>query len=88
MNNALPDLALDAYQAATESSTVRSRAFLTDLLMIASIREKLSDTMDEDTDLKLLTIEAKVARAEGDDDSAVELLTKIVERDSLNGDAL
>ncbi|MFL2833798.1 MAG: tetratricopeptide repeat protein [Coraliomargaritaceae bacterium] len=102
MNNALPDLALDAYQAATEMASAgdskplvraaellaRTGSFDQSKLMIASIREKLSDTMDEDTDLKLLTIEAKVARAEGDDDSAVELLTKIVERDSLNGEAI
>ena len=102
MNNALPDLALDAYQAATEMASAgdsktlvraaellaRTGSFDQSKLMIASIREKMSDTMDEDTDLKLLTIEAKVARAEGDDDSAVELLTKIVERDSLNGEAI
>lgn len=102
MNNALPDLALGAYQSATKMATAgdskpliraaellsRTGSFDQSKTMIGSIREKLGETMDEDTDLKLLTIEAKVARAQGDDDSAVELLTKIVERDSLNGEAI
>ncbi|MDP4878380.1 MAG: tetratricopeptide repeat protein, partial [Opitutales bacterium] len=32
--------------------------------------------------------EAKIARAKGNNDAAVEILNKIVERDSLNGDAI
>lgn len=102
MNNALPELALGAYQTATKIATasdskplIRAAELLSrtgnydqSKIMIGSIREKLGETMNEETDLKLLTIEAKVARAQGDDDSAAQLLTKIVERDSLNGEAI
>ena len=100
MNNASPDLALEAYLAATEQATANdSQALLraADLLtrsgnyeqsqkIIAQIRAKLA--LAEDDELTLLTLEAKIARAQGDDQAAVELLSKIVERDALNGDAL
>lgn len=102
MNNALPDLALDAYLEATKVATVDNSKSLiraADLLsrngsydqaktMSTSIREKLGNTLDDSTDLTLLTIEAKIARAQGDDKSAVNLLNKIVERDALNGEAI
>lgn len=100
MNNNSADLALEAYQAATEKATAsdtkpllraaelltRSGNYQQSKTIIASIREKID--LAEADDLSLLTIEAKIARAEGDDEAAVELLTKIVERDALNGDAI
>jgi tetratricopeptide (TPR) repeat protein len=39
-------------------------------------------------DLTLLTLEAKIARATGEDDKAAELLAQIIERDALNGEAI
>ena len=100
MNNNSADLALEAYLAAADQATaVDSQALLraAELLtrsgnyeqsktIIARIREKIQ--LAEGDDLKLLTVEAKIARAEGNDEAAVELLTKIVERDALNGEAL
>jgi len=100
MNNNSPDLALEAYLAATQKATdsdskallraaellTRSGNYEQSKTIIAQIREKLD--LPESEDLTLLTLEAKIARAEGNDDAAVELLTQIVERDALNGTAL
>jgi tetratricopeptide (TPR) repeat protein len=100
MNNQSPDLALDAYLAATEKATdskallraaellTRSGNYEQAKAMIAQIRSALGTQLTDSNDLTLLTLEAKIARAEGNDDVAVTLLTKIVERDALNGDAL
>ena len=100
MNNNSPDLALEAYLAATEQATAsdsqsllraaelltRSGNFDQSKSIIAQIRKKLE--LPESDDLALLTLEAKIARAEGNDEGAVQLLNQIVERDALNGDAL
>jgi tetratricopeptide (TPR) repeat protein len=100
MNNQSPDLALEAYLAATKVATTHdSKALLraAELLtrssnyeqakqIITQIRNQLSLTETEE--LSLLTLEAKIARAEGNGDAAVELLNKIVEHDALNGEAL
>ncbi|TVP80361.1 MAG: tetratricopeptide repeat protein [Puniceicoccaceae bacterium] len=100
MNHDSADLALDAYLAATELATamdvqplLRAASLLTRSghypeakAMISKIRESL-DLADEEA-LQLLTLEARIARAEGDEQAAFELLEKIVQRDVLNGDAL
>lgn len=100
MNNSNADLALDAYLAATKVATagdskplLRAASLLTRSgnyeqakTVIPGIRDQIK--LAEDEELDLLTLEAKIARFEGDDEAAVELLNKIVERDSLNGDAL
>lgn len=100
MNNSNADLALGAYLAATEiagaddskpllraaSLFTRSGNYEQAKAIIPRIREHIE--LAEDEALELLTLEAKIARAEGDDEAAVDLLTKIVERDSLNGEAL
>jgi tetratricopeptide (TPR) repeat protein len=100
MNNNSVDLALEAYLAATEKATAgdtkpllraaelltRSGNYEQSKTIIAQIREKLD--LPESDDLSLLTLEAKIARAEGNDEAAIQLLDKIVERDALNGDAI
>ncbi|NBB78544.1 MAG: tetratricopeptide repeat protein [Verrucomicrobia bacterium] len=100
MNNNSADLALDAYLAATKVATssdskplLRAASLLTRggnyeqaKTIIPSIRDQIE--LAEEEELDLLTLEAKIARAEGDGEAAAELLTQIVERDSLNGDAL
>jgi tetratricopeptide (TPR) repeat protein len=102
MNNEAPDLALDAYLAATEmatsrdsSSLLRAASLLTRggnyaqaTTMIERIRDQIGSGLSEEDELTLLTTEAKIARAQGEDDRAAELLTEIVERDALNGEAL
>ncbi|MFT5836899.1 MAG: tetratricopeptide (TPR) repeat protein [Candidatus Azotimanducaceae bacterium] len=102
MNNDAPDLALEAYLAANKVATAadsksllraaellsRTGNYTQSKTMIGEIRAKMGAELHESTDRKLLTIEAKIARAEGDDEAAVELLSKIVERDALNGEAI
>ncbi len=102
MNNESPDLALVAYLEAVKvanSTDIKSLLRAADLLtrsgnfeqaqtMIAETRKQFAAKLDEADDLKLLTLEAKIARAQGNDEAAVASLNKIVERDALNGEAL
>ena len=102
MNNELPDLALDAYLAASYKATQKDiKAILraASLLnrsgnndqaatMVARIRDGLSQVISDEQEMELLTLEAKIARATGDDGKAVTILSEIVKRDSLNGEAL
>ncbi len=102
MNHASPDLALEAYLAAIETADdeqvrpllraaqllTRAGNFAQATVMIERTRARFGDTLAEAEELSLLTQEARIARAEGDDEAAVTALNRIVERDSLNGDAL
>jgi tetratricopeptide (TPR) repeat protein len=102
MNNEAPDLALAAYLAAAEQATakdsialVRAAELLTRTAnyeqaaaMIRKSRAALAQTLTENDDLTLLTLEAKIARATGEDHKAADLLAQIIERDALNGDAI
>ncbi|MDP4611842.1 MAG: tetratricopeptide repeat protein [Opitutales bacterium] len=102
MNNGHPDLALSAYLAAVEKadktqseSLVRAADILSRTgnfdqaqQLIEKIRVNAEDALNDEQDLMLLNSEAKIARAKGNNDAAVEILNKIVERDSLNGDAI
>lgn len=101
MNDESPDLALDAYLEAAEEagpddtkSLIRAAELLTRSVnypqaktMIAAVRDKQTELGEQD-EMQLLTLEAKIARAEGDDEKAVATLNRIVEQDSLNGEAL
>ncbi|MGJ8638844.1 MAG: tetratricopeptide repeat protein [Opitutaceae bacterium] len=101
LNAESPDLSLVAYLEAikiADSKDVKPLVRATELFtrtgnyqqaktMLSDTRKKF-DTLSPENDLKLLTIEAKIARAEGNDDSAVAILNKIVERDTLNGEAI
>ena len=102
MNNEMPDLALNAYLLAAELAQdedldllIKSAKVLTLTVnyeqaetIIGKIRNDFSDKMDEADDLELLTYEAKIARAKGQDDLAASLLIQIIERDLLNGEAI
>lgn len=102
INNDAPSLALDAYQAALKvaqdkdtKSLIRAAEILTrtanfeeSKAMIASTRQRFADKLSDADDLKLLTLEAKIARSEGDDENAITALNRIIERDALNGEAL
>ncbi|MGJ8651930.1 MAG: tetratricopeptide repeat protein [Opitutaceae bacterium] len=101
MNNNSPDLALVAYLEAVKTADskdmqsliraadlfIRSGNYAQAKTMVSSTRDQFTN-IDAKNDLKLLTVEAKIARAEGDDASAVATLNKIVERDALNGEAI
>lgn len=102
MNNEMPDLALNAYLLAAELAEdkdlnllLKSAQVLTLTVnykqaetIITRIRNDFSNAIDETADLELLTYEAKIARAKGQDDLAAELLVQIIERDLLNGEAI
>ncbi|MEC7609382.1 MAG: tetratricopeptide repeat protein [Verrucomicrobiota bacterium] len=102
MNNDYSDLALNAYLAAVEMADsnqskplVRAADVLTQTgnfsqakVLITSIRAKTATVLSDEQDLSLLTSEARIARHDGDDATAVATLNKIVERDALNGEAL
>lgn len=101
MNHQAPDLALDAYLAAVEKAAstdtdtlIRAAEILTRTgdfaqakTLIQSTRARLGADIREADELTLLTIDAKIALAEGDDATAVAALNRIVERQALNGDA-
>lgn len=102
MNNEIPDLALSAYLSATEMAggndakvllraaniLTRSTNFEQAKSLIAGIRSNPKISLNNEQDLSLLNQEAKIARADGNQDEAAEILNKIVERDALNGEAL
>ena len=102
MNNESPDLALNAYLAAAGKAApsdakalLRAASILTRSAnytqakdMISGIRQKVGSGLEPAQDLELLTLSAKIARYEGDTDTAIEMLAQIVERDALNGEAL
>jgi len=102
INNAAPSLALDAYQAALKVANnndsqsliraadilTRSGNFVKGKTMISSTRERFGDQLSDANDLKLLTLEAKIAHAEADTATAITALKQIIVRDALNGEAL
>jgi len=102
MNNNMPDLALSAYVDAAEMAKdkdiqllIKSAEVLAQTgnfeqsdVIISMIRADFSEAVEDKDDLKLLTYEAKIARATGDDERAAVLLVQIIERDLLNGEAI
>jgi len=102
MNHEAPELALDAYLAAADKASpdnletlLRAAELFTRTgdhtqasEMIAKLRDEFGERLADDQSLQLLTFEARVARAQGKEEKAVELLKDIVKRDTLNGDAL
>jgi tetratricopeptide (TPR) repeat protein len=101
MNNQMPQLALSAYLDAIKAAGqknppavlraaklfVQTGNFEEATTLVARIRGKAAE-LKPDEDIQLLTLEAKISRANGDDATALEKLTQIVERDALNGEAL
>lgn len=101
VNNQMPELALSAYLEAIQMSQgnppqaimraakifVQSGSYEEAKELIQRIRSRTGELKIED-ELELLTLEARIARVDGDGERALELLTQIVERDALNGEAL
>ncbi len=103
MNEGMPDLAKDAYLEVIASDEdgvefrtayraadllVRSRAFDEAKELLSSIQRQYGEELASEDELKVLTLEAKVARAQGRKKEAAKLLETIVERDGTRGDAL
>jgi tetratricopeptide (TPR) repeat protein len=103
MNAGMYELAKSAYlevvrgdQDATQLKTayraadllVRARSYPEAQEVLSSIEKRYRAELTQDDELELLTLEAKVARAQGRVDEAAELLESIVKRDGTRGDAL
>jgi tetratricopeptide (TPR) repeat protein len=102
MNNQAPSLALSAYLASIEKadeqdtkSLLRAAEVLTRSgnydeaqIMVTKTRAHYASALPEADDYKLLNLEAKIARAKGEDAVAVAALNRIVEHDALNGEAI
>lgn len=103
MNAGMYDLARDAYleviesdEAGTQFQTayraaqllVRTRAFDQAKGILRSIETRYGKKLSNDDELEVLTLEAKIARAQGRVKEAAKLLESIVERDGTRGEAL
>jgi tetratricopeptide (TPR) repeat protein len=102
MNNNSASLALSTYQEAIKiagtndpHALIRAASIFTQTInfkeaknLIAQVRQHYAGELKDGYDLELLILEAKIARGEGDDETAVASLSRIVERDALNGAAL
>ncbi len=102
MQNEAPELALDAYQAAIQlagpkdsRTLLRAAKLLTQTenytlaqSMIEQTRAHYHNALAQSDNFTLLTLEAQIARARGDTETAVATLQHIIEHDVLNGDAL
>ncbi len=103
MNARMPELAKSAYleviekdQGAVQFSTayraadllIRSGSFDDAQQVLASIEKRYGAKLPAEDELKVLTLKAKVARAQGREAEAAELLETIVQRDGTRGDAL
>jgi tetratricopeptide (TPR) repeat protein len=75
-----------AYRAA--ELLVRARKNDDAQKVLASIRRRYAKELGEDEELQVLTLEARLARAQGQEKQAAQLLESIVARDGTRGDAL
>jgi tetratricopeptide (TPR) repeat protein len=75
-----------AYRAA--DLLIRTRAWGEANEILASIDKRYGKSLSNDDELKVLTLKAKVARAQGRPKEAAALLQSIVDRDGTRGDAL
>lgn len=103
MNEGIADLAKDAYlevvrkdEAGTRFKAAQRAAELlyraqsyseaSDLLQ--SIEQRYASRLDSEQELELMTLKAKLARAQGSPKTAAKLLEAIVDRDGTRGEAL
>jgi tetratricopeptide (TPR) repeat protein len=96
------DLALDAYLAALQLADaqdsqsmiraaeilIHSEQYAQGKSMLAATRQHFGNRLDASGDRQLASLEAKIARHEGDSERALRTLLRIIETDALNGDAL
>jgi tetratricopeptide (TPR) repeat protein len=103
MNEGIRDLAKDAYLAAidkdSDGTQFRAAYRAADLLfraaaydqsaeILASIDRRYAEKIGSEENLELMTLRARIARAQGRDAEAVAILDEIVQRDGTRGDAL
>lgn len=102
MKSGMPDLAKSAYLEAIDRDQkgasfetayraadllVRTRSYAQAKEILGSIERRYRD-LSQDHRLDLLTLEAKVARAQGRGREAARMLEKVVDQDGTRGDAL
>lgn len=102
LNQQMPDLALNAYQEAISGenkpalkAAVRSASILAQINALDE-SQKLVDTIQASYNgeltkadrLKLLNLEAKIAKQQNKSDRSAEILEEIIAEDPLNGEAL
>lgn len=87
--------ALESGGSATADRTIRAAEVLTSLgdfaparSLFSEIRALGSSALNEEQDLKLLKLEARVAMAEERDEDAARFLDRVIEKDPLDGEAL
>lgn len=103
MNEGMPELARSAYVEVIEKDAdgtgfetayraaqllVRTRAYEDARALLGSIDKRYGKSLTNDQELELLTLRAKLARAQKRNKEAVEILQSIVERDGTRGEAL
>jgi len=103
MNEGMPDLAKSAYldviaedadgtsfETAQRAASllVRSGAYGQAREILERIEKRYGEGLSLDEELELLTLRARLARAQGRDAEAVRILESIVERDGTRGEAL
>jgi len=103
MNEGISDLAKEAYlaviaedkrgtqyRAAYRAAELlfRGQAFDESAEILSSIDRRYAKTLDDQAELELMTLKAKVARGQGRKKEAARLLETIVTRDGTRGDAL
>lgn len=102
LNEQMPGPALEAYQGALASggrpdlrAPMRSASILVQMnaldeatQLIADIRQSYGEQLSQADKLRLLNLEARIAKSRNDAARGAEILALIVEEDPLNGEAL
>ena len=103
MNAGMPELATGAYLEVIEHDPensqfstayraaellIRTRAFDQAAKILATIDSRYAGKLSRDESLQVLTLRAKVARAQGREEEAAKLLESVVDKDGTRGDAL
>lgn len=102
LNQNMPVLALAAYQGAIESANkpdlkapmraasilAQTRSYDEAEALIEAIEENYDEELSQKDRLKLLNMQAKIARQQDEPEEAAEILEEIIEVDPLNGEAL
>ena len=97
LNEGLADDAVEAYRDASKTGqlSINKSLQLAEGLLVRGSADQASVILNDlsgsrkatpDEEIEILTMQAKVALAQGDSDTAFDLLQKVVEQDPLNGE--
>lgn len=103
LNLGMPELALEVYQQAIADDETgggykaalraaqllqQTGASIEAAQLLETIQVRYEDELTNDQQLEILTLQAKIARREGQTEKAAQLLESIVKRDGTSGEAL